>query len=35
MPEVDAPEASGFVLGAFGKQACLGQVPDVDGVGDE
>ena len=35
MPDVEAPEGSGFVTGAFGKTACLGRVPDVDGVGDE
>ena len=35
VPDVEAPEGSGFVTGAFGKTACLGRVPDVDGVGDE
>ncbi len=35
VPDVDAPEGSGFVAGAFGADACLGRVPDVDGVGDE
>ena len=35
MPEVEAPEGSGFATGAFGRVACLGRVPDVDGVGDE
>ncbi len=35
MPEVEAPEGSGFVAGAFGMKACLGLVPDVEGVGDE
>ena len=35
MPEVEAPEGSGFTAGAFGADACLGRVPDVDGVGDE
>ncbi len=35
MPEVEAPERSGFAVGAFGAEICLGQVPDVDGVGDE
>ncbi len=35
MPEVEAPEGSGFTGGAFGAEICLGQVPDVDGVGDE
>ncbi len=35
MPDVEAPEGSGFATGAFGRTACLGQVPDVDGVGDE
>ncbi len=35
MPDVEAPEGSGFATGAFGRVACLGRVPDVDGVGDE
>ena len=35
MPEVEAPEGSGFTAGAFGTEVCLGRVPDVDGVGDE
>ncbi len=35
MPEVEAPEGSGFTVGAFGAEVCLGRVPDVDGVGDE
>ncbi len=35
MPEVEAPEGSGFVVVVFGMDACLGRVPDVDGVGDE
>ncbi len=35
MPEVEAPEGSGFAAGAFGTDAGLGRVPDVDGVGDE
>ncbi len=35
MPEVEAPEGSGFAAGAFGTEVCLGRVPDVDGVGDE
>ncbi len=35
VPEVEAPEGSGFATGAFGRDACLGRVPDVDGVGDE
>ena len=35
MPEVEAPEGSGFAVGAFGAEICLGRVPDVDGVGDE
>ncbi len=35
VPEVDAPEGSGFEPWAFGNGACVGLVPDVDGVGDE
>ena len=35
MPEVEAPEGSGFTAGAFGTTVCLGRVPEVDGVGDE
>ncbi len=35
VPEVEAPEGSGFTVGAFGAEVCLGWVPDVDGVGDE
>jgi hypothetical protein len=35
VPEVEAPEGSGFVVGAFGAEICLGRVPEVDGVGDE
>ena len=35
MPEVEALEGSDFATGAFGRAACLGRVPDVDGVGDE
>ena len=35
MPEVEAPEGSGFATGAFGEESCFGRVPDVDGVGDE
>ena len=35
VPEVEAPEGSGFAVGAFGAEVCLGRVPDVDGVGDE
>jgi hypothetical protein len=35
VPEVEAPEGSGFVAGAFVTNACLGLVPDVEGVGDE
>ena len=35
VPEVEAPEGSGFVAGAFGAEVCLGRVPDVDGVGNE
>ncbi len=35
VPEVEAPEGSGFTVGAFGAEVCLGRVPDVDGVGEE
>ena len=35
VPEVEAPEGSGFVVGAFGTVVGLGRVPEVDGVGDE
>ena len=35
VPEVEAPEGSGFTVGVFGAEDCLGRVPDVDGVGDE
>ncbi len=35
VPEVEAPEGSGFTVGAFGAAVCLGHVPEVDGVGDE
>ncbi len=35
VPDVEAPEGSGFAAGAFGADACLGRVPEVDGVGDE
>ena len=35
VPEVEAPEGSGFATGAFGTEVCLGRVPHVDGVGDE
>ncbi len=35
VPDVEAPKGSGFAAGAFGTEACLGHVPDVDGVGDE
>ena len=35
MPEVEAPEGSGFVVDASGAEVCLGRVPEVDGVGDE
>ena len=35
MPDVEAPEGSGLVAGAFGAEVGLGRVPDVDGVGDE
>ena len=32
---MEAPDGSGFVVGAFGAVVCLGRVPEVDGVGDE
>ncbi len=35
VPEVEAPEGSGFTVGTFGAEVCLGRVPEVDGVGDE
>jgi hypothetical protein len=35
VPEVEAPEGSGFTVGAFGAKVCLGRVPDVDGGGEE
>ena len=35
VPEVEAPEGSGFTVGAFAAEVCLGRVPDVDGVSDE
>ena len=35
VPEVEAPEGSGFTVGAFEAGACPGLVPDVEGVGDE
>ncbi len=35
VPEVEAPDGSGFVVGAFEAVVCLGRVPEVDGVGDE
>ncbi len=35
VPEVEAPEGSGFTVGTLGAEVCLGRVPDVDGVGDE
>ena len=35
VPEVEAPDGSGFVVGAFGAAVCLGRVPEVEGVGDE
>jgi hypothetical protein len=35
VPDVEAPEGSGFTVGAFGAEICLGRVPEVDGVGDE
>jgi len=35
VPEVEAPDGSGSVVGAFEAVVCLGRVPEVDGVGDE
>jgi hypothetical protein len=35
VPEVEAPEGSGFDTGAFGSGACLGLVLEVEGVGDK
>ena len=35
VPEVEAPEGSGFTVGAFGAAVGLGHVPEVDGVSDE
>ena len=35
VPEVEAPDLSGFPVGAFGAVVCLGRVPEVDGVSDE
>jgi len=35
VPEVEAPDGSGFVVGAFGAVVCSGRVPEVEGVGDE
>ena len=35
MPEVEAPEGSGFTAGVIGAEVGLARVPDVDGVGDE
>ncbi len=35
VPEVEAPEGSGFTVGVFGAAVGLGRVPKVDGVGDE
>ena len=35
VPEVEAPDGSGFPVGAFGAEVCLDCVPDVDGVGEE
>ena len=35
VPEVEAPDGSGFVIGAFGAVVCFGRVPEVEGVGDE
>ncbi len=35
VPEVEAPEGSGFAAVALGTEVCLGRVPDVEGVGNE
>ena len=35
VPEVEAPDGSGFAVGTFGAAVCLGRVPEVDGVGDK
>ncbi len=35
VPEVEAPEGSGFTVGVFGADVCFGRVPEVEGVGDE
>ena len=35
VPEVEAPDGSGFAVGTFGATVCLGRVLEVDGVGDE
>ena len=35
MPEVEAPEGSGYEICAFGSGVCFGLVPEVDGVGVE
>ncbi len=35
VPEVEAPDLSGFTVGVFEAAVCLGRVPEVDGVGDE
>jgi len=35
VPKVEAPERSGFTVGALGAEVCFGRVPEVDGVGDE
>ena len=35
VPEVEAPDGSGFAVDAFGAVGGLGRVPEVDGVGEE
>ena len=35
VPEVEAPDGSGFTIGVFEVEGCPGRVPDVDGVGEE
>ena len=35
VPEVEAPEGSGWDCWTFGGGVCFGLVPEVDGVGDD
>jgi len=35
LPEVEAPEASGFGCGTGAGCGCFGLVPEVEGLGDE